>query len=252
VRILKETGVFFKRKLMETLRQPVWLLSGLMMPILYIALFAPLLMNLSYPPLSTAAVLDGFVPGILTVLAFGTGSGAGWTIIHELQSGVIERLRVMPASRFSLLMGSVLNDVVSFIVPAILVLVISAFFGFRIHIGGLAVLLLLLCLLTAIVSAWSGSLGLIFKQIGSLAAVVSGLQLPLILLSGVLLPLSLGPAWLQGIAHINPMYYTVEASRVLADGIIYSTETLTAFAIVIPLTVLVLWWATGVYRKAVA
>jgi ABC-2 type transport system permease protein len=107
-------------------------------------------------------------------------------------------------------------------------------------------------LLTAVISAWSASLGLILKQIGSLAAVVTGLQLPLTLLSGVLLPLSLGPKWLQNIAHFNPMYYTVEASRVLAGGVINSTETLTAFAVMIPLTVITLTWATRVYRKAVA
>ncbi len=37
----------------------------------------------------------------------------------------------------------------------------------------------------------------------------------LTLLAGVLLPLSLGPKWLQIIAYVNPMYYVVEAARVL-------------------------------------
>jgi ABC-2 type transport system permease protein len=48
------------------------------------------------------------------------------------------------------------------------------------------------------------------------------------------------------------MYYTVEASRVLAGGVLDSTETLTAFAVMIPLMVIVLSWATHVYKKAVA
>jgi len=252
MRILKETLLFFKRKLIETIRQPVWLFSGLMTPLLYIALFSPLLKNLSDPPLTTADVLDNFVPGLLTLLAFSSGMGAGWTVIWELQSGVIERLRVSPASRFSIMMGGVLKDIVAFLVPSILVILISSFFGFHVHLSGLAILLLLLCLLTAIISAWSGSLGLIFKEIGSLASVVTSIQLPLTLLSGVLLPLSLAPDWLRAIAHVNPMYYTVEASRVLAEGVISSTETITAFAVIVPLTVVVLWWATRVYRKAVA
>ncbi|MTI56591.1 ABC transporter permease [Geosporobacter ferrireducens] len=249
--ILKEIPLFFKRRLMETLRQPAWILSGFMTPILYIAFFAPLLKNFTNPP-TTAAVLDSFVPGILTLLAFGSGMGAGWSVIWELQSGVIERLRVTPASRFSILMGGVLRDVLVFLVPSLLVIFISSLLGFQVHPLGLSVLLLLLCLLTAIVSAWSGSLGLIFKDIGSLAAIVTSLQLPLTLLSGVLLPLSLGPKWLQTIAHVNPLYYTVEASRVLADGVINSTETIIAFSVIIPLTVIVLWWSTRVYKKAVA
>jgi ABC-2 type transport system permease protein len=60
-------------------------------------------------------------------------------------------------------------------------------------------------------------------------------QLPLILLRGVA-PLSLDPTWLQGIAHVNPMYYTVEASRVLATGVLDSSEILAAFAVMVPLT----------------
>lgn len=252
MKLFREIFLFFRRKLKETLRQPVWVMSGLMAPLLYILLFSPLLKNMGYPPRTTAEVLNGFVPGILTLLAFSTGMGSGWTIIWELESGVIERLRVSPASRFSILMGTVLTDILDFLVPALLVIVISSFFGFSIHGTGLVVLLFLLCLLTAVVSAWSSSLGLILKQVGSLAAVVTSLQLPLTLLSGVLLPLSLGPDWLRAVAHINPMYYTVEASRMLADGVINSMETITAFAVMVPLTAVVLWWATRVYRKAVA
>ena len=253
MRILRETVQFFIRRIREELRQPIWIFMGLATPLMYILLFSPLLKNINpMRPLTTAQVLDSFVPGILTLLAFSTGMGSGWTIIWELQNGLVERFRVTPASRFSMLMGVVLSDITAFLVPAALVIGISAYFGFEVHIGGLLVLLLLLCMLTAVVSAWSLSLGLILKQVGSLAAVVTGLQLPLTLLSGVLLPLSLGPVWIRAIAHVNPLYYAVEASRVLAAGVIGSWETVKAFFVMVPLTAVVLWWATNVYRKAVA
>jgi ABC-2 type transport system permease protein len=149
-------------------------------------------------------------------------------------------------------MGGILADIVYFLAPAVLVIIISSFFGFSIHTMGLVVLLLLLCLLVSVVSAWVTSIALIFKQSNSLAAVVTAVNLPLTLLSGVLLPMSLAPDWLRIIAYINPMYYTVEASRVLAKGSIVCIETIMAFAVMIPLAVLVLWWGTGVYRKAVS
>ncbi|MCL2337677.1 MAG: ABC transporter permease, partial [Firmicutes bacterium] len=110
----------------------------------------------------------------------------------------------------------------------------------------------LLCLLTAMVSAWATSMGLILKQTNSLSAVMISLQLPLTLLSGVLLPLSLGPVWIRAIAHINPMYYTVEASRKLAAGLIANRETIVAFGVIVPLLIITLTWATAVYRKAVS
>lgn len=249
---VRQAWLMFVRKITATLRQPVWLLSGLMTPLLYLALFAPLLQGMGGAPKPTAEVLDSFVPGLLTLLAFSSGMGAGWTVIWELQSGVIERFRVTPASRFSLMIGPVLGDVVSFAVPALVVLAVSGALGFRIHLSGLAVLMVLLCLLTAAVSAWSASLGLTLREISGLAAVVTGLQLPLTLLSGALLPIAMGPKWLQILAHIDPLYYTVAASRRLAGGVIACNEVLAGFAVIVPLTALVLWWATGVYRKAVS
>ena len=65
-------------------------------------------------------------------------------------------------------------------------------FGYHPNWGGIAVLVVL----TALVSAWSNALGMILKEIGSLAAIATGLQLPLALLSGVLLPLSIAPDWI--------------------------------------------------------
>lgn len=252
MRVLYEIGILFKRKMMETIRQPAWTVMGMITPLLYIVLFAPLLKTMSTPPLTTSEVLNMFVPGILIMFAFIVSAGAGYVIISELQSGIIERLRVSPVSRFSLLMGAVLRDIVIFIVPSVFVILIAHLFGFRIHLLGLFLMFVLLSFLVALISAWAGGLGLIIKQIGGLSTVLNLLQLPLTLLSGILLPMSLAPKWLQLIAHINPLYYTVEASRVLAGGTINSPEVFKAFAVIIPLTVITLCWATNIYRKAIA
>ena len=248
-----QTALLFRRKLLEFLRQPTWVFVGLATPLLYLALFTPLLQPLAgsraFP---TGHVLDVFVPGILVLMAFGAGMGAGWIAIWEIETGVIERLSVTPVSRLALLLGTVLRDVVTFVVPALLVIVIAVPFGFHAHWAGIAMLLVLLSLVTATVSAWSGSLGILLRQIGSLAAVVTGLQLPLTLLSGILLPLSIAPAWLVVVAHIDPLYYAVGASRDLAAGSLGSAAVVQGFAILGAITLLMLWWATRVYRRALA
>ena len=249
-----QTGLFFRRKLLETLRQPVWIITGLTTPALYLALFAPLLRSLDggpgFPP---GQVLDVFVPGVLVLVAFGAGMGAGWPVIWELDSGVLERLRVTPASRLALLLGTVLRDVVMFAVPGR---------GGDRHRGrasgstctgpGLPLLFLLLALLTAACSAVSSALGLILKQIGGLAAVVTGVQLPLTLLAGILLPLSLGPAWLRVLGHLNPMYYAVQAARSLAAGSVATGAVGLGFLVMGALAALALWWGTRAYQQAMA
>ena len=170
-----QTGLFFRRKLLEALRQPVWIITGLTTPLLYLALFTPLLNSLAGAPgFPSGHVLDVFVPGVLVLIAFGAGMGAGWPVIWELDSGVIERLRVTPASRLALLLGTVIRDIVMFLVPGVVIIVVASVAGFHAHWGGLAALLVLLSLLTAACSATSSALGLNLKQIGSLAAVVTG------------------------------------------------------------------------------
>jgi ABC-2 type transport system permease protein len=241
------------RKLLETLRAPAWVIVGLSTPLLYLALFAPLLKSLSGGPgFEQADVLDVFVPGILVLMAFSAGMGAGWIVIDELNSGVLERLRVTPASRLALLLGPVLRDVVMFAIPAVLVIAIAAPFGYHPAWRGIPVLLVLLSLMTALVSAWSSALGMLLKETGSLAAIVTGLQLPLTLLSGVLLPLSIAPNWMRILAHANPLYYAVIAARQLSNGTIVTADVGYGFLVIGALTILTLIWARRVYREAVA
>jgi ABC-2 type transport system permease protein len=246
-----QTGLFFRRKLLETLRQPVWIITGLSTPLLYLALFGPLLKPLAgRVGLPSGQVLDLFVPGVLALMAFGAGMGAGWVVIWEMDSGVIERLRVTPASRLALLLGTVLRDIVMFAVPAVVVIAIAIPFGFHARWGGLALLLVLLAGLTASCSASSSALGIRLKQIGGLAAVVTGLQLPLTLLAGILLPLSLGPGWLRILGRLNPMYYAVEAARDLAAGTITTAAVGIGFLVTGAVAGLALWWGTRSYHRA--
>ena len=252
MQVIRETNIFFVRKLKESVRQIAWIISGLMTPLMYILLFSPLLKKITYPAMGTAEVLDMFIPGILVLMAFGSGMGAGWIMVFDLQSGVIERLRVTPASRFAMLMGNVLKDVVTFIVQAILVLIVSSLFGYKIHIIGTLLQLLLLSILTMMVSAWSGSLGLIFKDVGGVASVITSLQLPFTLLAGILLPISFGPKWLQMLAYINPLYYGVEASKKLAEGSIINQSVLMGFIVIVIVTIITLIWSIRVYDKAIS
>src|ERR1700674_2969254 len=100
----RDVGLLFQRHLTQLLRNPVWLVVGFSTPILYLALFTPLLKHV----VPAGNVLDLFLPGILSLLAFASGISSGFNTIFELQGGVIERLRVTPASRFAILTGPIL------------------------------------------------------------------------------------------------------------------------------------------------
>jgi ABC-2 type transport system permease protein len=251
--LFKEIQILFKRSFVQTLRNPVWLIVGLSTPLLYLALFTPLLQKLAGGPgFPTSNVLDVFLPGILAFLAFGSGSGEGYSTIFDLRDGLIERFRVTPASRYALLLSPVLSDIVWLFLFNAILIAVAKLFGFDVHIAGLMVSFVLLALLLIVTAIFSVTLALITREISGFSAVMTGINLPILLLSGVLLPLSLAPGWMLVIAHLNPLYYVVEANRLLAAGNIANSTVGLAFLVIVALTAVVLWWATRVYRKAVA
>jgi ABC-2 type transport system permease protein len=176
----------------------------------------------------------------------------GFSTIFELQAGVVERFRVTPASRFAILVGPILSGLTMMMVFDAVVVAIGVGFGFRVHWLGLLVLAVLLGLLAALMAAFSTATALVTKEINSFAAIINGINLPILLLAGVLLPISIGPEWMRVIAHFNPLYYAVQASRALATGTFSSPAVWQAFAVLGPLCALVVTWATRVFRKAVA
>jgi ABC-2 type transport system permease protein len=248
MKTVRDIGLLFQRYIIQLLRNPIWVIVGFSTPILYLALFTPLLRSV----VPGGHVLNLFLPGILALLAFASGVGAGFSTIFELQGGVIERLRVTPASRFAILTGPILAGMVMMFVFDAVVVAVGAGFGFSVHWAGLAVLAVLLGLLMIILAASSIATALLTKQIRSFAAIANGINLPVLLLAGVLLPISLGPAWIRVLAHFNPLYYLVGAARVLASGTLSGTAVWQAAAVLVPLCALVLTWATGVTRKAVS
>ena len=249
----RDIGLLFQRSIIQLLRNPVWVIVGFSTPILYLALFTPLLKHVAGTGgLPGGNVLDLFLPGILSLLAFASGVGPGFTTIFELKAGVIERFRVTPASRFAILIGPILATMLMMFVFDAVVVAVGAGFGFSVHWAGLAVLAALLGLLMIIVAAFSIATALATKEISGFAALINGINLPVLLLAGVLLPISLGPAWMRDLAHFNPLYYLVQASRVLASGTLTTAAVWQAFAVLVPLCALVLTWATRVFRQAVS
>jgi len=252
MKMLTDLRLLTWRPIVQNLRNPTWLFVGISTPLMYLILFMPLLKKLSGPGFSSGNVAQIFLPGIIALLAFGNGAFSGFGTVWLLKSGFIERLRVTPASRFALLMGPILAGVVWTLLFSALILGLSVPFGFHIHLLGLLVYAVLLVLMDVLFAAWSTSMAIMTGEINTFAAVVNGINLPLILLAGVMLPLSLAPAWMRFIAHANPLYYVVTAGRELASGHIATRDVGLAFVVITLLTALVLWWSIRVYRKAVA
>ena len=99
-------------------------------------------------------------------------------------------------------------------------------------------------------SSISYALGLALKTEDALAPLLNAVVLPALLLSGILLPMSLAPTWLQHVADVNPLSHVVDASRELFNGELWSGTVLRGTIVGIAMTVLAVMWGVRSFRKA--
>ncbi|KKB10483.1 multidrug ABC transporter permease [Devosia geojensis] len=244
-----DTWVVFTRAMKLSLREPLWVVIGITQPILYLTLFGPLLEQVAsapgFPPGDAWVV---FVPGLLVQLGIFGGLFVGFGIITEWRAGVIDRMMVTPASRTALITGRVLRDVVVLIVQAVILIACAYLFGLRVPFWAVAVGLVLIGLLGAAFSYLSYAFGLITKNEDAFAPLVNSLALPVLLLSGILLPMSLAPQWLQVLSNINPFKHVVDALRAIFRGEIGTPEALFGLALAVVLVALGAWFGNRVFE----
>jgi ABC-2 type transport system permease protein len=235
----------------QTVRNPIWLFVTLMQPLFYLFLFAPLLKRVTAAQgFPEGGAYNVFVPGLLVQLAlFGT-IFVGFTIIAEVRYGVIERLQVTPISRAALLLGRVLRDLVALAVQIVIIIVVAIPFGLDVSLGNALIGLALFVLIGVTFSSLSYTLGLKLKTEDALAPFLNAVVLPLLLLSGILLPMALAPEWLQRVADVNPLSHVVDASRALFNGDIRSGVVLRGTVIGVVMTVLSVWAGVRAFRRA--
>jgi ABC-2 type transport system permease protein len=248
---LQETWIVFTRAMRLGFREPVWLFIALSQPILYLALFGPLLEKVveATPDLPPGDAWQVFVPGLLVQLGlFGTVF-VGFGLVAEYRAGVIERMRVTPASRAALLLGRVLRDVVVLVVQATMLTLVSVPFGLRAPVGGVVVALVLVAALGAAFSALSYAAALTLKTEDALASVLNSLAVPVLLLSGILLPMTLAPAWLRTVSDANPLKHVVDAVRSLFQGDVALAATGWGVASAVGLVVVGLFVGTRTFLR---
>jgi ABC-2 type transport system permease protein len=250
MRFISETWLVFRRALRLSLRNPVWVILGVFQPILYLTLFGPLLEPVAnapgFPPGDAWQV---FVPGLLVLLGLFGAAFVGFSLIAEWRAGVIDRMRVTPASRSAILLGRVLRDVVVVTTQGAILIVTALFMGLEVSFVEIVIGLAIVAILGGSFSAVSYGLALKLKSEDAFAPVVNGVLLPVMLLSGILLPMSLAPGWLATLSDLNPIAYIVDGVRAVFRGEIMTRTAMVGLAFTMVLASLAFFFGTRMFRS---
>lgn len=215
------------RELRPLAREPFTVVFGLVQPIVFLALFGPLLAGSVGEGLPGGDVWQWFVPSILVMTTLFGSSTTGSNLQFEMQTGAHERLLVTPLPRSAQLVGRSLKEMVPIVVQALVIVAVMLPFGFALHPVGAVLGLLLLAVLGVGLGSLSYALAIAVRSNEWMFWVVQQTVLfPALILSGMLLPLDAGPRWMQVAADLNPVSYVVEAERALFAGEVGSTTVL--------------------------
>lgn len=246
--LLHDTALIYGRYLRQSLRSRFALLFGVLTPLLYLLFFGPLLTDL--PLGGKASSWQVLVPGLLLQLGLFGALFAGFTVIMENAQGVMERMRVTPVSRLALLLGRVLRDATVFVFQAVLLVLAAAVMGLRAPLPGILIGFAFVALLTLSLASLSYALGMKVRTPQEFGPLINMVSMPSMLLSGLMLPMSLAPTWLDVLSHFVPFRYLVDAVRDAYVGRYAGAHMLYGSLVAVGFAVLSVAVGTRVFRTA--
>ncbi|OPC80575.1 ABC transporter [Embleya scabrispora] len=216
--VVRHTLTLTWRSLVKLKKQSEQLIDLTLQPILFTVMFVYLFGGAIEG--STHDYLQFILPGIMvqTVVFASVGTGVG--LCTDMSTGVFDRFRSLPISRLAPLAGTVLGDVLRFLVAITSVFVFGTIIGFRFQTNVLAVAAAVgLVLVFAFAFCWVVALlGVSMKQPRTVQGVSFLMMFPLTFGSNLFAKTSTMPGWLQAWVKVNPVTAVTNASRGLLTG----------------------------------
>ena len=251
---LHDSATMLRRDLRHSLRRFSITLSGLMVPIIMLALFVYVFGGAIGSGLSGVAhsnYINYVAPGIIVMTI---GSGCATTALNlcmDMSEGIITRFRTMAIARSSVLTGQVLGSLIRTMITIVVVTGVAVLMGFRPGANPVAWLaaLGLIALLTFGVT-W---MGVAFGMVGKTPAGANSLALIFQLLaftsSAFVNPASM-PGAIRWFAEYQPFTPPIDTLRGLLLGTPVGSSALLAIAWCVVLALVGYLWSRAVYNRA--
>lgn len=215
---VSDTLVMVRRNLLRYVRLPENIVNVTVQPIMFLLLFTYVLGGAIRT--TTPDYVTFVLPGILVqTLLFG-GFGTALGLAQDVQSGLFDRYRSLPMTRFAVIVGRLIADLLANIFVATLMISIGMLIGFRFG-GGVAESLgspLIGILFALPIAAIFAAVGLTVRTVEAVNVIGFTVIFPITFVSSAFVPVASMPGWLQPVAEANPFTLAVNVSRALALG----------------------------------
>lgn len=206
------------RALLKIKHVPEQLFDVTMFPVMFILMFTYVFGGAIAD--SPSEYLPFVFPGILVQTVLMITMYTAMTVNNDIKKGVFDRIRSLPIWRPSLLVGSLLGDMLRYTMACAVIFTIALLMGYRApggFTGALATVALLLVFCFSLSWVWT-LLGLKMRTQESLMGVSMMILFPLTFISNVFVPADSMPGWLEAFVSVNPVSHLVDAARGFLGG----------------------------------
>jgi len=195
---------------------PARLIYPLLQPVLIMVLFVSVMENLA-SSVGGASYRQFLIPGIMIQNVVLTAPVTGLAIVRDADTGLADRFRSLPMSRWAVLMARSIAELLTQIISTVVVVCVGLAIGWRVHTNALDVIAALaLALLFGYAFTWVGvCLGMVLRSPEAAQQTGFIIFLPLTFISSAFVPTQSMPGWLQPVAEWNPMSSLAAACRSL-------------------------------------
>lgn len=250
-----ETFHLGRRTTFRFIRVPANFISIIFFPLIQLLVFSQLFKDIVQLPGFEAGTsyLAYLAPGQVAFTAFMAVAWSGYGLLVEYRTGYLDKLRVHPISRWSILSAEMVPLFFQAALMAGIVLLISMALGARIAtgVGGFAIIIGLAGLFGVALAGASFIPALLTKS-EQATSTFSLLLFPIMFMSTAFVPAELMPGWLGAVNDWNPVTYVIEGMRVvMVDGYDWAAlgKALLSLAIVGAVLQTATLWAFGRLAK---
>jgi len=213
------TSLLARRNVLKTLRSPAFVSFSLLQPVVWLVLFSQTFSGLSdntqFQRLGYPSYLTFVTPAMMVLSVLFTALQSGLSVVTDLDTGMLDKLRTDPIARSSILVGRLIADAALMATQAMIVLVLAVTMGATVA-GGWpgAVTMMVGVVLFGVAWAALSDFVALHTADSELTMVVGlFLTLPVLFLTSAFFPRSELPGWLRAVSRANPAAYVIEAGR---------------------------------------
>ncbi|KAA1396146.1 ABC transporter permease [Aeromicrobium ginsengisoli] len=214
--MLRASATVVWRNLIHIKRMPEMLMDVTVQSVMFVLLFAYVFGGSINPP-GPIPYKEFLLPGIMVQTMVFSSAVVAMGLTNDLQKGIVDRLKSLPISRSSVLVGRSMSSLIHSSIGIAVMGVTGLLIGWRIRDGFVdGILAFVLLLLFGFAMIWLGIwVGSLMRTVEAVQGFMFTVMFPLTFVANTFAPTENMPSWLRFVAEWNPVSGLTQACREL-------------------------------------